>query len=132
MYSGGNVTIYVSSIQRSIDFYADTLGLKLAYRFGEQFAAIHAGKGLTIGLHPASAQAPAGLRGSMSIGLEISGSIDEAVRKLEQKGVQFFGAVSRDKAGAFAFFADPDGTPIYLVELNSDHVAKGEGQYAHA
>ncbi|MBL8221202.1 MAG: VOC family protein [Bryobacterales bacterium] len=81
MYSGGSVTMYVSSVQRAIEFYVDTLGLKLAYKFGEQFASVHAGKGLTIGLHPTSAQTPAGLRGSMSIGLELSGSIDEAVRR---------------------------------------------------
>ncbi len=57
------------------------------------------------------------MRGSMSIGLEVAGSIEEAVRKVEQNGVQFFGPVARGKAGAFAFFSDPDGTPIYLVEL---------------
>jgi hypothetical protein len=36
------------------------------------------GKGLTIELHPASAQSPAGRRGAMTIDLELSGSIQEA------------------------------------------------------
>jgi catechol 2,3-dioxygenase-like lactoylglutathione lyase family enzyme len=132
MFSSGNVTVYVSNMDRAVKFYSETLGLKLAYRFGDHWASVEVGKGLTIGLHPASAQSPAGKKGSMSIGLELSGSIHEAVEALKAKGVRFHGPVHEDKAGAFAAFEDPDGNQLYLAQLNWKHVEKGEGQYQHA
>jgi catechol 2,3-dioxygenase-like lactoylglutathione lyase family enzyme len=131
MFSSGNVTIYVANMDRAVRFYTETLGLKLAYRFGDHWASVELGKGLTIGLHPASAQSPKG-PGGMAIGLELSGSIDEAVRKLEAKGVRFEGIVNEGKAGKFAHFQDPDGNTLYLAELDWSHVDQGEGKYQHA
>src|SRR5579872_6610897 len=102
MFSSGNVTVYVSNMDRAVRFYSETLGLKLAYRFGDHWASVELGKGLTIGLHPASSHSPAGRKGSMAIGLEVSGSIHDAIKTLESKGVQFQGSVVNDgKAGSF-------------------------------
>lgn len=129
MYSGGNVTIYVSDMDRSVAFYTEKLGLKLVYRFGNNWASIKAGTGLTIGLHPASAEMPAGRVGSMAIGLDLSGSIDEAVAELQGRGVVFDGPVNRGKAGSFAGFHDPDGNTLYLAELDMSHVNQGDGAY---
>ena len=129
MFSSGNVTVYVSYMDRAVKFYSETLGLKLAYRFGNHWAAVEIGKGLTIGLHPASAQMPAGRKGSMAIGLELSGSIGEAVKTLEARGVRFQGAVNQAKAGAFVGFEDPDGNQLYMTELNRSHIQQGEGEY---
>jgi catechol 2,3-dioxygenase-like lactoylglutathione lyase family enzyme len=132
MYSGGNITVYVSDMDTSVRFYTEQLGLKLVYRFGDKWASIHAGKGLTIGLHPASPRMPAGRPGSMAIGLELDGKIDDAVRRLQEKGVQFDGPMNRGEAGNFAAFHDPDGNQLYLAELNMRHVNQGEGEYTHA
>ena len=132
MYSSGNVTIYVSNMDRTVKFYSETLGLKLAYRFGDNWAAVEIGKGLTIGLHPASEQMPAGQKGSMAIGLELSGSIHEAVKILESKGVTFHGPINEGKAGSFVGFEDPDGNQLYLAQLNWSHVKEGQGEYQHA
>ncbi len=129
MFSSGNITVYVSNMDAAVRFYSEVLGLKLAYRFGDHWASIEVGKGLTIGLHPASPEMPAGRKGSMAIGLELSGSIDEAVRRLESRGVKFHGPVSRGKSGSFAGFEDPDGNQLYLAELNWSHVNQGEGKY---
>jgi catechol 2,3-dioxygenase-like lactoylglutathione lyase family enzyme len=131
MFSSGNVTIYVANMDRAVRFYTETLGLKLAYRFGDHWASVEVGQTLTIGLHPASAESPKG-RGGMSIGLELSGSIEEAVRKLEAKGVQFTSVATEAKAGKFASFEDPDGNQLYLAELDWKHVSQGEGQYQQA
>src|SRR6185295_17015724 len=132
MIASGNITVYVSDMDRSIRFYSETLGLKLAYRFGNNWASIEAGRGLTIGLHPASAQMPAGRKGSMAIGLELDGSIHEAMKALEAKGVKFQGPVNEGKAGSFVGFDDPDGNSLYLAQLNRSHVDQGEGKYQHA
>src|SRR6185369_13994930 len=35
MFSSGNVTVYVSNMDRAVRFYTEVLGLKLAYRFGD-------------------------------------------------------------------------------------------------
>jgi catechol 2,3-dioxygenase-like lactoylglutathione lyase family enzyme len=129
MFSGGNVTVYVSSMDRAVEFYTEALGLKLVYRYGDHWASVEAGRGLTIGLHPASAEMPAGRRGSMSIGLELTGSIHDAVKALEAKGVQFQGAVNEGKGGSFVGFSDPDGNQLYLAQLNWKHVDQGTGAY---
>ena len=111
MFSGGNVTVYVSNMERAIRFYSETLGLRLAYRFADHWASIEAGTGLTIGLHPASPGFPAGRKGSMAIGLQLKGSIQEAVSALKAKGVRFQGdVINEGKAGSFIGFEDPDGT----------------------
>jgi catechol 2,3-dioxygenase-like lactoylglutathione lyase family enzyme len=133
MFSSGNVTLYVSDMDRAIRFYTETLGLRLVYRFGNNWASVEVGKGLTIGLHPASAEMPAGRRGSMAIGLELGGaSMEEAVSRLSAKGVRFHGPVNDSKAGKFVSLEDPDGNLIYLAELNRSHVDQGEGKYQHA
>jgi len=130
MFSSGNVTVYVANMDRAVRFYTEVLGLRLAYRFGDHWASVELGKGLTIGLHPASAESPAGRRGSMAIGLELSGvSIHEAMRRLEQNGVRFEGTVNEGKSGSFVGFRDPDGNQLYLAELNWSHVNQGEGRY---
>jgi len=53
MFATGNVTVIVSNMDASVRFYTEVLGLKLQYRFGDHWASVEAGKGLTIGLHPA-------------------------------------------------------------------------------
>jgi catechol 2,3-dioxygenase-like lactoylglutathione lyase family enzyme len=132
LFSSGNVTVYVSNMDAAVRFYTETLGLKLAYRFGDNWASVEVGRGLTIGLHPASAKSPAGRKGSMAIGLELNGPIREAVSTLEAKGVKFLGPINEDKAGSFVAFEDVDGNLLYLAELKWSHVEKGEGQYQHA
>jgi catechol 2,3-dioxygenase-like lactoylglutathione lyase family enzyme len=129
MYSSGNVTVYVSNMDIAVRFYSDVLGLRLAYRFGDHWASIEVGKGLTIGLHPASAEMPAGRQGSMAIGLELAGSIHDAVAALQAKGVKFDGPVREGKSGSFVGFHDPDGNQLYLAQLNWDHVKQGQGEY---
>ena len=38
MYSAGNVTVYVANMDASVHFYTEVLGLKLVYRFGDNWA----------------------------------------------------------------------------------------------
>lgn len=116
MISGGNVTVFVSNMDAAVRFYTEILGLKLANRFNDHWATVEAGRGLTIGLHPASPKYPVpGTKGGMVIGLEIN-DIDDAVRGLQAKGVRFSRPIQKERAGSFADFEDPDGNAFYLWE----------------
>jgi catechol 2,3-dioxygenase-like lactoylglutathione lyase family enzyme len=120
MITGGNVTVYVSDMDRAVSFYVNQLGLKLGQRFGNHWAEIQVGKTLVIGLHPKTDKGPApGTRGAMSIGLTIDEPIDQAVQRLSANGVQFRGPVVRDQQAslAFAFLSDQDGNDLYLCEV---------------
>jgi predicted enzyme related to lactoylglutathione lyase len=117
MVSGGNATIIVADMDRSIQFYTGILGLKLTNRFGNDWATVSAGEGLTIGIHPASAKYPApGTKGAILLGLEIDLPVDKVVARLVQQGVTMKGSVVRSEPGNFAHLEDPDGNEIYLWE----------------
>jgi catechol 2,3-dioxygenase-like lactoylglutathione lyase family enzyme len=116
MFSNGNATVFVSKMDRSVHFYTKILGLKLAQRFGDHWASVEVGK-LAIGLHPASNENQAGKNGSVIIGLELTGNIEDAVARMRQEGVQFRGGVSQDDVGKSAYFEDPDGNLLYMIQL---------------
>jgi predicted enzyme related to lactoylglutathione lyase len=117
MISGGNATIIVSDMDRSINFYTEVLGLRLTNRFGNDWATISAGEGLTIGIHPASNKYPSpGTKGAIILGLDIDVPIEKAIARLEKHGVYIKGSVARTEPGNFANLEDPDGNDIYLWE----------------
>jgi len=131
MVNGGNATVIVSNMDRAIEFYTQVLGLKLTNRFGDHWATVEAGKGLTIGLHPESPQHPkAGTKGGMMIGLEIDGNIESVVDRLAKKGVRITGPIIRAEPGAFASLEDPDGNPIYLWKVNWQLIPNSELEHA--
>ncbi len=127
MICGGNATVFVSNMDRAVEFYTHVLGLKLTNRFGDQWATVEAGKGLTIGLHPASSKYPApGTKGGMMLGLEIDEPVDGVVARLSEKGVSIKGSVMRDESGNFAHLEDPDGNELYLWEVNRQPMPETE------
>jgi catechol 2,3-dioxygenase-like lactoylglutathione lyase family enzyme len=113
--TGGVVTVFVSNMDRSVQFYTQSLGLKLVERYGDRWATIDAGPGLNIGLSLASAKDPKpGTKGAMMIGLEINGPIDDAVSRLKARGVNFISTATKAEGGFGARFVDPDGNELYL------------------
>jgi catechol 2,3-dioxygenase-like lactoylglutathione lyase family enzyme len=117
LFTGGNATIYVTDMDRSVQFYTETLGLHLAFRAGDSWAQIDAGQGLTLGLHVALHGVPSpGTNGAITVGLEVARPIDEVAQELGRRGV----AVRRpppDGAAKLAFFSDPDGNSLYAAEV---------------
>jgi len=110
-----NVTVMVSDFDRAVRFYTGTLGFALAKRYGDEWAEVEA-HGFTIGLHPAGPHGPRpGEGGALSIGLDVA-AIESAKAELESRGVGFDGPIKDDGAVRLAFFADPDGNPLYLCE----------------
>ena len=110
------VTIFVSNIDRAVRFYTEVLGMKVEYRFGNDWASLKTRDGVTVGLHPASKESPAGRKGSITIGFEISESIEKTVTAMKEKGVKFNGPIVDDKEIKAAHFEDPDGNEMYVVE----------------
>lgn len=118
MIHGGNTTIYVADINAAIAFYTEKMGLKLRMRAGDNWAEIDAGAGLILGLHPAEAHSPKpGTRGSLSIGFNVTQQLEDVVKELEGRGVQFHGPLVEDEHVRLAFFGDPDGNSLYLAQV---------------
>jgi catechol 2,3-dioxygenase-like lactoylglutathione lyase family enzyme len=131
--TGAIPTIYVSNMDVAVRFYTEALGLKLLERYGNHWASVDGGQGLAIGLHPASAENPAGRVGSMTIGFRTSAPIDETVATLKGRGVVFRGDIVDDKQVFIAHFEDPDGNRLYLAEVkrsagtdSKEHAAAGK------
>ena len=117
MISGGMPTVFVTDMDTAVRFYTESLELRLAQRYGNHWASIDAGHGLTIGLHPASPHNPAGQRASMTIGFHLSEPIQHVVSRLKGRGVFFSSDIIDDTELLIAHFRDPDGNEFYVSEL---------------
>ncbi len=118
MIKGGIPTIFVSDMDRAVNFYTDTLGMKVQQRDGNDWCSIDAGDGLTLGLHPAGPNSPKpGSRGAISIGLGLTEPLDDVVKTLKERGVAFEGEIIDDDPVRLALFGDPDGNEFYLWEF---------------
>ncbi len=119
MFQGISATIYISDMDRAVDFYTKTLGLPLSARYGDHWAGIDLGKGLAIGLHPASSphSPKPGTHGAIQIGLAVDQPLEQAVANLQSKGVRFRGSIIDDNQVRLAYFADPDDNDLYLIEV---------------
>jgi len=130
-FQGGTmavVTIFVSNMDRAVRFYTEVLGMKLAYRFADDWATLKTDDGMTVGLHPASKESPAGRKGSITIGFEVSESIQKAVTAMKEKGVKFVGPIVDDKEIKAAHFEDPDGNEMYFVEVKQEWKDYGKAE----
>jgi catechol 2,3-dioxygenase-like lactoylglutathione lyase family enzyme len=116
MLSGGLAIVYVSSMDKAVQFYAQTLGLNLTNRFGDNLATVEAG-GLVIALHPQTANTPKpGTKGSIVLGLVVDGAIDRVVSRLAERGVHLAGSMNTSELRGYVEIEDPDGNPIYIYE----------------
>ncbi len=119
MLTGGTPTLYVTNLDRSIAFFTQTLGLELKGRPSEGWAEIDAGGGLILGLHPFSPHAASpGTRGAITVGFDVTETLEMAMGELERRGVRFRTPIL-DNPGSpvrLVFFSDPDGNELYLRE----------------
>lgn len=114
-----NITVRVKDIERAIDFYVDVLGLRLMFRYKNNWATIQ-GPGIVIGLHPVGADEVKVFepeKGNLAIGFQVE-HLEDSLRFLSQKKVKY--TTKEDNAARFAHFNDPDGTPLYFIELKYD------------
>jgi predicted enzyme related to lactoylglutathione lyase len=116
MINGGNATIYVSDMDRAVKFFTETLGLKLDYQAGAEWAQIQAGKGLVLGLHGTAHGGTAGKQGSTVVGFDLDEPIENVYETLVSRGVKFDSPPMDTGHVKLANFHDPDGNPFYLSE----------------
>lgn len=117
MIQGGNVTVFVSDMDRAVRFYTEALGLRLRDRSGDHWAEIET-RGLTIALHPAR-EAPSGKPdGRLSIGFEVA-ELEATIEQLRARGAQVDPNLREDGPVRIAYLRDPDGTPLYLCQVKS-------------
>jgi catechol 2,3-dioxygenase-like lactoylglutathione lyase family enzyme len=110
-------TIFVGDVDRAVRFYTDVLGCKLEMRFGNEWAQLKSDDGgAVLGLHPASNENPAGVAGSIQLGIQVPDGIHERVAEMTAKGAKFDGPVRDDGQILFANFKDPDGNRLYLAQ----------------
>jgi predicted enzyme related to lactoylglutathione lyase len=118
----GYANIYVSELNRAVDFYHGVLGLPLLFRADQfSYARLQAGP-IYLGLAAVDRKVPdlAALVGRQTgIGFTVS-DIDAAYEALRAKGVQF-PMVPADQpwGGRLAQFADPDGNVFYLDRIEA-------------
>jgi lactoylglutathione lyase len=114
MFESANVTITVADLKRAIQFYVETLGLKLQGEMDEHFVQVEA-PGLTIGLLYLTGEQDfqPEKSGSMSIGFVVQ-NLETAIETLKSRGVEFHDSVE-GKAAQVVHFNDPEGNTLYLV-----------------
>lgn len=118
MFAQCNVTLMVADMNRAVDFYSRALQLPLSARYGDEWAQIEA-PGLTIGLHPRrEPEAAAAATGHISLGFQVN-DLSAAIAQLRERGVAIDeSAVSEGGNDRIVNFSDPDGTPLYLIQMN--------------
>lgn len=120
--------IHPSDLDRSLEFYGQTLGLAVAREFGAgagRGVVFHAGNGLIEvsgghGGHGTDATAATGA-GAVVLWLQVR-SVEAELAELEGRGVAVARPAQLEPWGLVeAWIDDPDGLRIHLVEVPPDH-----------
>lgn len=116
---GGNVSVYVSDMDRAVDFYTSRLGLRLRTRIQNEWAEVDAGLGLILGLHPARPPETVspGTAGAINIELAVTKPLEEVVAELSARGVRFSTPIQSFPAVKLISLLDPDGNTILLAQV---------------
>ena len=107
------MTVMVRDMDASVRFYTETLGLPLKERHGDHWAGVQA-PGVLIGLHPGGDHPAEPDQSAISLGFMVD-DFDAALAALTARGVQVAPPRGNDAARS-ASFADPDGTPLYIMQ----------------
>ncbi|QEC47410.1 VOC family protein [Baekduia soli] len=105
------VWLPVSDMDRALDFYGETLGLKVTKHDGD-WSEVES-DGTTIGLNAKPSESPAGDGGAL-IAFGTDGELEDEVERLKGQGVAFAGEISEHAWGRIVPFKDPDGNDLQL------------------
>lgn len=104
----------VTDYKKSLEFYRDTLGLKLTEEFGGAFAEFDLGNvTLAIGSAEAMGEKIDKPQGNASVGISVE-NVAETVKELKAKGVEVSEEVQDFPGCSMVAIKDPDGNTIML------------------
>ena len=113
----GAVILLVSDMNKSVQFYRETLNLPLKKESDEWTEFFN--KETVLALHPAKHKE--NLKSGQHILLGFSASdFDNTINKLKEKGVVFFKNPKEEGFGKHAIIEDPDGHLISIVKLKGN------------
>jgi len=113
----GAVILLVSDMNKSVQFYRETLNLPLKKESDEWTEFFN--KETVLALHPARHKE--NLKSGQHILLGFSASdFDDTINKLKEKSVVFFKNPKEEGFGKHAIIEDPDGHLISIVKLKSN------------
>jgi lactoylglutathione lyase len=109
-----DVTLTVSDLERAAEFYGRVLELPEKYRFST-YVGFDCG-GVEIGLQPGTP--PVDQEGVPCVDFLVR-DVDQVARVLHERGVRFIEEPHDTPwGGRVALVADPDGSPLQLVQIN--------------
>jgi catechol 2,3-dioxygenase-like lactoylglutathione lyase family enzyme len=109
--SGGNASVFITDMDKTVDFYVKMLGLKQKTRIGNEWAEIDAGRGLVIGLHqPHAGTKRPGDIGAINIELAVTKPLEDVLREVRAARR----ALTAKADGAFG-----QGDPYFIGEIES-------------
>lgn len=126
----GAVILLVSDMDRSIDFYKNTLGLELKTRTKEWTEFIK--NGTVLALHTTKFKNLR--RDGVMISFKVS-NLDAVCKKLKEKNVKFVKEMSEEEFGKHAIIEDPDGYMISIIEMKlseEEEMKQAPGYYGFA
>lgn len=114
----GSVILLVDDMERSTQFYKDTIGLKLKVKTTDWIEFFE--KGTTLALHPRRKDVDEKSNGhpNILVGFMVS-DLDQVVKDLKAKNVKFFKEPKSEPFGKHAIILDPDDHLISLAEIQS-------------
>jgi predicted enzyme related to lactoylglutathione lyase len=108
--NSARVNVMVADMDKSVDFYTNTLGLKLLNQYGSHYAEIQA-PDLLIGLHPKSDKTVVG--NNISIGFGVK-EFDLLIEQLKSIGIDVI--IEVDGWIRLAYFVDLDNNSLFFAE----------------
>lgn len=117
------VALPTHDIDRSVDFYGDTLGLRRSVYVPERNYAEFETGNLTLSVIDAEKMGLEHHPQPTEIALHVE-DVDEARKALEARGVEFRGETFDTGVCHMAFFADPEGNKLMLHHRYAPRIAE--------
>ena len=120
----GSVILLVDDLERSAQFYKDTIGLKLKVKTTDWIEFFE--KGTTLALHPRRRRRKdvddddddRDGHPNVLVGFMVA-DLDQVIKDLRAKDVRFFKEPKTERFGKHAIILDPDDHLISLAEIES-------------
>jgi predicted enzyme related to lactoylglutathione lyase len=116
MLSVAYCVLYVADLPTMTHFYHDTLGLPIAEQNARFVAFSGPGTPLALETGGPTPDGPRGKDRNPTLAQFATANIEATIATLAKHGVSFEGEIRRGPYGALAFFRDPEGNRLALLQ----------------